>query len=198
MKMKRMSLVAMLLALLAVPTTSYAALITYSTLGRFNGGAFSSSPTLTVGGGSVTFNGLGSTSVDPGNLSYGTFDSNAIGAGGTVPAGTTFDLQVIQTTPAGGTATLGSTLSGVITTTSSTVRLTFASTAFSIDGASYTIDQPANGIAIVSPASNAGLTTIQGAVSALAVAVPEPSTLLLLSTGFLSVAWYVRRKSIGG
>src|SRR5215475_5749673 len=89
----------------AAAVNASAATITYSTLGRFNGGAFSASPTLTVGGTSLTFNGLGSTSVDPGNLSYGTFDSNATSGSGTIPVGTTFDLQVVQTTPTGGTAT---------------------------------------------------------------------------------------------
>jgi len=193
MKMKLTALVVMLLPLFAIPSTSYAALITYSTLGRFNGGAFSSSPTITVGGGNITFNALGTTSVDPGNLSYGTFDSNAIGSGGTFPRGTTFDLQVNQTTPAVGTATESATLSGVITPTASTVRLTFLTTSFAIDGVSYTIDQPLNGIAIVSPASNGGLTTIQGAASV--AAAPEPSTWLMLTTGLLPAAWYMRNRS---
>src|SRR5215475_1573651 len=111
----KLTVLAMGVAVMAVDVR--AALITYSTLGRFNGGAFSFSPTLTVGGASITFNGLGSTSVDSGNLSYGTFDSNAIGSGGTVPAGTTFDLQLVQTTPTAGTAVIAATLSGTITTT---------------------------------------------------------------------------------
>jgi hypothetical protein len=176
--------VAIVVPLLVMCTNGFAATITYSTLGRFNGGAFSSSPTLTVGGGSITFDGLGSTSVDPGNLSYGTFDSNAIGSGGTIPGGTMFDLQLIQTTPSGGTATLASTLSGVITTTSSTVRLLFSSTSFSIGSINYNIDQPALGVAIVSPTSNAGLTTIQGAASvSTAPGVPEPMTYVHLASG---------------
>src|SRR5437762_3588928 len=116
----------------AMATTSYAALITYSTLGRFDGGAFATSPTITVGGGSITFTALGSTSVDPGNISYGTFDSNAVGSGGMIPVGTTFDLQVNQTTPSVGSATASATLSGTITTTSSTVRLVFSTTTFTI------------------------------------------------------------------
>ncbi|PYN06570.1 MAG: hypothetical protein DME02_15470, partial [Candidatus Rokuibacteriota bacterium] len=99
--------------------------------------------------------------MDPGNISYGTFDSNAIGSGGMIPVGTTFDLQMNQTTPSVGSATASATLSGTITT-SSTVRLVFSTTTFTIGGVTYTIDQPLNGIAIVSPASNTGLTTIQG------------------------------------
>jgi len=174
-----------------MPTTSYAALITYSTLGRFDGGAFSTSPTITVGGGSITFNALGSTSVDPGNISYGTFDSNAIGSGGMIPVGTTFDLQMNQTTPSVGSATASATLSGTITT-SSTVRLVFSTTTFTIGGVTYTIDQPLNGIAIVSPASNTGLTTIQGAADTV---VPEPATWLMLTLGFLPAARYVRNCS---
>src|SRR5438045_9454516 len=98
-----------------MPTTSYAALITYSTFGRFDGGAFATSPTITVGGGSITFTALGSTSVDPGNISYGTFDSNAVGSGGMIPVGTTFDLQVNQTTPSVGSATASATRSGTVT-----------------------------------------------------------------------------------
>ena len=42
--------------------------------------------------------------------------------------------------------------------------------AWGIGGVTYTIDQPLNGIAIVSPASNTGLTTIQGAADTV---VPE-------------------------
>ena len=189
--MKLMRLVAVLLPLLAIPTTSYAALITYSTLGRFDGGAFATSPTITVGGGSITFTALGSTSVDPGNISYGTFDSNAVGSGGMIPVGTTFDLQVNQTTPSVGSATASATLSGTITT-SSTVRLVFRTTTFTIGGVTYTIDQPLNGIAIVSPASNTGLTTIQGAADTV---VPEPATWLMLTLGFLPAARYVRNRS---
>jgi len=177
--MKLMRLVAVLLPLLAIPTTSYAALITYSTFGRFDGGAFATSPTITVGGGSITFTALGSTSVDPGNISYGTFDSNAIGSRGTIPAGTTFDLQVNQTTPSVGSATASATLSGMITTTSSNVRLVFSTTSFTIGGVTYTIDQPLNGIAIVLPASNTGLTTIQGAADTL---VPEQRARRVTST----------------
>ena len=149
------------------------------------------SPTITVGGGSITFNALGSTSVDPGNVSYGTFDSNAIGSGGMIPVGTTFDLQMNQTTPSVGSATASATLSGTITT-SSTVRLVFRTTTFTIGGVTYTIDQPLNGIAIVSPASNTSLTTIQGAADTV---VPEPATWLMLTLGFLPAARYVRNRS---
>jgi hypothetical protein len=193
--MKRLlKLVAAAVPLLAMAAVSYGATITYSTLGRFNGGAFSSSPTLTVGGGSITFNSLGSSSVDPGNISYGAFDSNAIGSGGTIPVGTTFDLQVNQTTPSVGSAIASATLSGTLTTTSSSVRLLFATTAFTIGGVQYVIDQPANGIAIVSPASNGGRTTIQGSVSLINV-VPEPTTYLLLGSGLCLVTMISRKRS---
>ena len=175
----------------AAAVNASAATITYSTLGRFNGGAFSSSPTLTVGGASMTFNALGSTSVDPGNLSFGTFDSNAIGSGGTIPVGTTFDLQIVQTTPMSGTGVLSATLSGMISTTSSSVRLIFGTTSLSIGGVAYNLDQPLSGIAIVSPSSNAGLTTIQGSASE----VPEPSSAALVAGPLLGLGILGRRRA---
>ena len=179
----KLKIIALTLAIFGMTAHVFAATITYSTLGRFNGGLFSSSPTLTVGSASLTFDGLGSTSVGVGNISYGTFDANAIGSG-TIPAGTTFDLQVVQTAPTGGIATAAATLSGTLTTISSSVRVLFSSTSFTIGGILYDIDQPARGFAIVSPASNTGLTTIQGFV------VPEPSSVVFFIIGqvMLSIA----------
>jgi len=86
---------------------------------------------------------------------------------------------VNQTTARVGSATASATLSGTITTTSSTVRLVFSTTTFTIGGVTYTIDQPLNGIAIVSPASNTGLTTIQGAADTV---VPEQRARRVTST----------------
>ena len=182
-------IVALAVAIFGMTVQVFAATITYSTLGRFNGGAFSASPTLTVGSVSLTFNGLGSTSVDPGIISYGTFDSNATGTGATIPVGTTFDLQVVQTTPTGGTATAAATLSGALTTTSSAVRVLFSSTSFTIGAILYGIDQPANGIAIVSPASNSGLTTVQGTV------VPEPSLVSCFAIGLITLGMVSRKRA---
>ena len=187
----KLKIVALAIAIFGFTAQVFAATITYSTLGRFNGGAFSASPTLTVGGASLTFNGLGSTAVGVGNLSYGTFDANAIGSGGTFPVGTTFDLQVVQTTPTGGTATAASTLSGTLTTTASLVRLVFSSTSFAIGSIVYGIDQPARGIAIVSPASNAGLATIQGS----AIVIPEPSVGVLFAVGLVVLSMVSRKRA---
>ncbi len=183
--------VALAMVIVGLAADAFAATITYSTLGRFNGGAFSASPTLTAGGASLTFNGLGSTSVDPGNLGYGTFDSNAVGSGGTIPAGTTFDLQIVQTTPTGGTASAAATLSGTLTTTASAVRVLFSSSTFNIGTVSYAIDQPINGIAIVSPASNSGMSTIQGS----AIVIPEPSLVVCFAIGLITLGMTTRKRA---
>jgi hypothetical protein len=191
--MRFFRIAAIALPLLGSVLPSHGAILTYSTLSRFNGGAFSSSATITVGGASLTFNGLGTTSVDFGLLTFGTFNANAIGSGGTIPPGTTFDLQLNQTTPSAGSAVAAATLSGTITPTSSSVALVFNTTAFSIGGVNYTISQPPGGIPIVSPASNSGLTTLQGSAAA-AQAVPEPATYFSLGAGVLIIGLLCKRR----
>jgi hypothetical protein len=101
-------------------------------------------------------------------------------------------LQVVQTTPTGGSATAAATLSGTLMTTASSVRLHFTSPAFSIGTVAYAIDQPVIGFAIVSPASNGGLTTIQGSVTD--IPIPEPSLVACFAVGLMTLGMASRRR----
>jgi len=195
--MKRIvTLAAVMLPLLILSSaTSYGAMISYTTEGAFNGGAPSAVATLTLGGGTLTFFGVGSGSVDPGNLSYGIFDSSGISTRSVVPGNTTFTLAVMQTTPTAGSSSTAGTLTGTITATDSTIRLKFDTQDFTIGGVSYHIDSDPKGVAIVPPNNNGGLTTVQGEVNAAVAAVPEPSTYLLLGTGFCLITLISRRRS---
>jgi hypothetical protein len=173
---------------------SYGAMITYTTEGAFNGGAASGTANLTLSSGTLTFLGVSSGSVDPGNLSYGFFASSDISGPATIPAGTTFTLFVTQTTPTSGNSSVAGTLTGTINSTDSTVSLKFETQDINIGGVSYHIDSDPKGVAIVPPNNNGGLTSIQGEVASVA-AIPEPSTYLLLGTGFCLITLISRRRS---
>ncbi len=127
------------------------------------------------------------------NLSFGQFDTNGVGANvSSIPAGETFTLNFTQTDPTVATFTDNATITGQIVSNGSNVHVQFATTSFTIGSDIFTIAQPPGGFLVVSPNNNNGITTINGAVTQSGA--PEPSTMLLLGGGFISLAFLKRKR----
>ncbi len=189
-------------AIMLTASLSQAALVDYSTQGRFNDQAFATINSLAFGGTTLSFTGIsaGAPGVNtPTHGSLGTFQltSTNTGAGDTLSG--TFDLRIIQTTPGPtGTADLGATLGGSVTANSSTGMVQFSTTSVTINGIKYDVANAAFGltgrIALVAPNTNNGMTTVQAAITGSAV--PEPSTYALLGGGLVSLIGFSRRRRL--
>jgi hypothetical protein len=172
---------------------AYAAPVTFSTVGSFNGG--SNSITFGAGGNltTITFTGVAST-VDATPFTFsslGQFQTTTSGAGATITPGTTFSLTINQTAPTAGTGSLFATLNGTIEQNQSTGLVTFSVTTVTIDGVTYSLTN--NPLPLVPPNTNNGVTTVQAQISNPS-AVPEPTTMILLGTGLSGVAAAVRKR----
>lgn len=206
--MKRISqwtwlLGAAVLLCMAVP--GFADSVTFSTTGTFTGSACASSGSVcsTGGGVSLSFEGLTNATVTPdqpgkgGTLftfnSLGNFDASA----GSLTSfdGVGFTLNISQTVPSSGSGSLLATLSGSLQTTSSGTEVIFSNpTSITLGGVTYQIysSTPDGPGVVLSPYStNGGVTTLQGKISE--VAAPEPSAILLLGSGLLSLAGIRKR-----
>jgi hypothetical protein len=164
---------AFLLALSLGASSANAAPVTFTTSGTFTCGGCSGSGTNSVtflgGMGNafmITFTGLGSTSLNaPTGTSFGNFQTFFSGTG-VINASGTFTLTVTQSVPSAGSNSFSATFTGSFSASNSgSGVVTFTVTSMSIGGVQYTISTCPGPLHLVPPASNNGITTVNGTIA---------------------------------
>jgi hypothetical protein len=190
---------ALLVAMVAFGTSEAKAdPVTFSTSGTFTcagcSGSGTNSVTFLGGMGNalmITFTGLGSTSLNtPTGSSFGNFQTFVSGTG-VISATGTFTLTITQTVPIAGSNSFSATFNGTFSASNSGSGIVnFTVTSVTIGNTTYAITN--NPLNLVPPASNNGITTVQGLITTSEV--PEPTSMLLLGTGLLGIAGGVRKR----
>jgi hypothetical protein len=169
--LKTVRLIALLLAVASLGVSQASAdPVTYSTSGIFTcaGCAGSGSNSVTFLGGMgnalmITFTGLGSTSLNtPTDAGFGNFQTFFSG-NGVIAATGTFTLTITQTVPVAGSDSFSATFSGAFSASNSGSGIVnFTVTSVTIGGVAYSV---ASCVDLVPPASNNGITTVEGDIS---------------------------------